>query len=175
MRRRTMVLAGVMVLSASMGWCETTRWLNVVVNEPAKDTEVKLHLPLPLVTAVLASVDSEGLRHGRVKVCTDTHDVDWQAVLAAVRTAPEGQYVTVKDPEVDVRVRKVQGRIEVEVDERGEGGDHVRLRLPLELIDALKFEDDSLDVAGFVSRLGASTGELLLLESRDADVRIWVE
>jgi hypothetical protein len=175
MRRRTTILAGVIAVVASMGWCEPTRWLNVEVNEPAKDTEVRLHLPVSLVTAVLASVDSEGLRHGKVTVCTVGHEVDWTAVLAAVRTAQEGLYVTVKDRDADVRVRKISGQVEVDVDEHGERGDHVRLRLPVELIDALKLDGDTLDVADFVARLGKVSGELLRVTSRDANVRIWVE
>lgn len=176
MTRRSLYLAVATVFLATVARCEQGRWLNVEVNERGDDTEVRLHLPMSMVLAVLDAVDTQELRHGKVHICTAHNDVDWQAVLRELRSAPEGEYVAIQGHEANLTARKLGGIMEMKVDEHGASGDRVNLRIPVDLLDALTIHDDStVDIKTLVARLGDTTGEILKVESEDADVRIWVE
>jgi hypothetical protein len=176
MTRRSIYLAVGVAILATVARCEETRWLNVEVNEPGKDTEVRLHVPLPMVVAVLDAVDVDQLKGGKVHICRDHVDVDWRAVLAAVRTTPEGQTVTVRGSKTDLVVTRLGNVVEVQVDEGGAGQEKVSVRLPADVLEAISAQDEStVDIKALVAKLGHAPGEILKVDSTDAKVRIWVE
>jgi hypothetical protein len=168
--------AAILVAAAAFG-AEPTRWLNVHVNAVEDQTEVELHLPFALVATALESVHGHGLEGG--KVCLGDHhvDVDWPAILAEVRRAPEGQYVKVRETDGAVVVTKQGGIVLVTVDEMDGDEAHVEVRLPEQLLDAIVVDEhDRLDLkalVGALERFGA--GELVRVTAPDANVRIWVE
>jgi hypothetical protein len=176
MTRRSITLAVGMAVLATLARCEETRWLNVEVNEPGKDTEVRLHVPVPMVLAVLDTVNVDELKRGKVHICHAHVDVDWRAVLAAVRAAPEGQVVTVKGSDTELRVTRLGSFVELHIDSDGKADARVSVRLPADALDAIDTKDEnSVDVRALVARLGHAPGEILKVDSTDAKVRIWVE
>jgi hypothetical protein len=177
MTRHTLLPVAVAVLVASAAFAADVRWLNVDVNEPHDQTTVQLHLPLSLVMTVLGSIDTHQIHEGRLELATDHARVDWMAILKEIRTAPEGEYVKVKQPDADVNVSKRDGMVFVHVSERGEGGDNVDVRVPMALLDAFQVDKEGrVDLKALVSHLDAvKSGELVRVESSDAHVRVWVE
>jgi hypothetical protein len=174
---RTVLSALVVALGVTVAGAEQGRWVNVHVAQHRDDTRVELHLPVNLVLTVLDSVKAEGLRHGKVHLGVRSSEVDWVAILRGVREAPEGDYVRVSERDAEVLVRKRAGVVTVEVNERGDRGERVLVTLPEPLLDAFVVdEDDRLDLRAFLAALGRSpAGDVLQIESADANVRIWVE
>jgi predicted lipoprotein with Yx(FWY)xxD motif len=178
MRSRQIILAAAAMLAAAAALgAEPTRWLNVHVNAIEDRTEVELHLPFQLVATTLESVHGHGLEDGKVALCNTHVDVDWPAILAEVRRAPEGEYVKVRESDGNVVVTKRGGIVLVTVDETGAEATHVEVRLPEQLLDAIVVDEhDRLDLkalVGALERFGA--GELVRVTAPDANVRIWVE
>jgi len=176
MTRRSIYLAVATAALATVARCEEMRWFNLEVNEPRRDTEVRLHLPMSLVVAALDVVDTKDLHHGKVHFCSHSSEIDWPAVLRQIRSAPEGQPVTVKSDDADLLVTRVGPIVKMRVDEHGTEGERLELSIEADLLDALTINSDStVDVKALVARLGNTRGEVLKVESHDAHVRIWVE
>ncbi|MGE5235198.1 MAG: hypothetical protein ACM3O7_02470 [Acidobacteriota bacterium] len=178
MPRKSIVLAAAAtVLAATAFSTEPTRWLNVHVMEKGDKTEVRLHVPFSLVLAVVDSVRTADFRDGQVDLKIEGCSVDWPTVLRELRGSPEGDYLTVKSPDADVVVTKKGGVVAVDVTQRGAERAVVKMRLPVELLDAITVDDHSrLDLKGLLSRLDrVTTGDVLSVVSDDADVRVWVE
>ncbi|MGA2419392.1 MAG: hypothetical protein ABSG69_04870 [Candidatus Acidiferrum sp.] len=145
------------------------RWLHVrVVSADGKGESVCVNVPLELAEKVLPAINKEQLHGGKVTIDKfDGEDVDFRAVLDAVRTSKDGEFVTVngKDGE-DVRVAKQGGFLVVHVTDNSghlqrhhhlnKDGDekksddtaaskasatpsvsHVEVRIPLSVVDAL--------------------------------------
>ncbi len=176
MTRRATYLAIATAFLATVARCEPVRWFNVEVNEARHDTEVRLHLPMSLVIGVLDEVDTDELRHGKVHVACHSGDVDWRALLSKLRTAPEQQSFALKDHDTDIEVTRAGAMVKMRINPRASGGEEASVDVAANLLDALEVSDTGdLDVRALVARLGASTGEVLKVESQDANVRIWVE
>lgn len=101
-----------------------------------------------------------------------------RAILDALRTAPDNEFVTVKEHGQDVRVAKSNGNLVVHVREAGAGGHNVHITVPMKVVDALfsTAKKDELDVAAALRAL-ADAGDTLLVSIQDAtqQVRIWLD
>jgi len=94
------------------------RWLHVrVVSADANGESVRVNVPLELAEKILPAINKNQLHGGKVTIGKlDADGVDFRALLEAVRTAKDGEFVTVngKDGE-DVRVAKQGGFLLVHV------------------------------------------------------------
>jgi hypothetical protein len=175
MTRRTVYLTIATACLATVARCGELKWLNLEVNEHRDGTEVRLHLPMPMVQAALDAVELEALHHGRVHLCTHSRDLDWRAVVRQARSTPEGQPVRIQEDGGVVTITRTGGVVTLRVDEWGRRGEQATLRVGTDLLDALDIDGSTVDVKALAAHLGGTTGEVLKVESRDADVRIWVE
>jgi len=155
------------------------RYLHIKVDDPAKGENVNVNLPLSMAEKILPTVNKGNLHEGRVTISNEDLDgVDLRAILDAIRTAPDNEFVTVKQHGQDVRVAKSNGNLVVHVREAGEGGHNVDITVPMKVVDALfsTAKKDELDVAAAIRAL-ADAGDTLLVSVRDAaqHVRIWVD
>jgi invasion protein IalB len=180
MNRRTTAIAAIIVLIAGFAMAaDGTRWVNVNVSEKIDGTKIQVHLPLNLVLSVLKSVDVENFHHGRVDLDIDDVDmeVDWPELLAAVRTAPDGQFVTVDSPDAQVSVRKNGGTLLIDVTELDGENARIKVSLPMQFMDALVIDEESqIDVAALMASLESfPSGDIVTVSSDDADVRVWIE
>jgi len=177
-----MAIGGLAVLlGACGGWARASdRWIHIHVDDDGD--RVRVNLPLSLVEEILPLVESEGLRAGRVHVGhADLDGVDLKRVWEAVRKAPPGDFVTVEGSDGTVRVASVGGFMTIHVDEPGSPGrpgDRVRVKVPLDAVNALFAPGgDELDVLGLVRALGESPADELVTveESGSKRVRIWID
>jgi hypothetical protein len=108
----------------------------------------------------------------------DMDGVDLRGIFNAIRTAPDNEFVTVKQHGQEVRVAKSNGNLVVHMRKAGEGGHNVDITVPLKVVDALfsSAKKEELDVAAAIRAL-ADAGDTLLVSVRDAaqQVRIWVD
>jgi hypothetical protein len=172
----------------------SNRWLHVRVDNPDDKGEmVRVNVPIALAEILVSSVDHDQLHHGHVNIGhhADLNGVDLRAMLDAVRTAPDGEFVSVKNREQDIHVSKQNGYLLVRVSDsnhkgRKEGnregsGDtqEVQVRVPISVVEALVASSkgsDDLDVAAALRAL-AVHGDTDLVNIKDGrqTVHVWLD
>lgn len=158
------------------------RYLHVKVEDSEKGESVNVNLPLSMAEKILPTVNHGDLHHGRVSVHNmDVDGVDIRAMLDALRTAEDNEFVTVKQKDQEVRVAKSKGNLVVHVIDNHDGekkGQKVEVTVPMKVVDALMstMKDNELDVAAAIHAL-AEAGDAVLVTVQDATqhVRVWVD
>ena len=165
-------LAAAPALAASDG-----RWIHVRVDEDgAHGAKVDLQVPLSMVSALMptlkAKMDVDGkLDFGSQDVSLDELRSYWKAV----KESRDGNYVTVRDGSETVRIAKRGGVVHVDVDDTAQS-EHVKMRLPVPLVDAVLGTEDTLDMGAFVAALhDVPSGELIAVDDDESKVRIWID
>lgn len=161
----------------------TERYLHVRVDGGTKGESVNVNVPLSMAAKILPTINHGDLHNGRVTISkADINDVDVRAILDAVRTAPDNEFVTVKSSDNDVRVSKSNGNLIIHVrdtgKDSGKGGQKVDVVVPMKVVDALfsTAKQNELDVAAALRALGEA-GETVLVTVQDAEqtVKIWID
>ena len=156
------------------------RWLHVrVISSDAKGETVRVNLPLELAEKVLPAINHERLHGGKVKIdCAHVNDVDLRAMVEAIRTAKDGEYVTVQGNDNDVRVAKQDNHLIVHVLDKGKSKkSQVEIKVPMKVIDALfSAGKDELDLVAALHALSAA-GDTELVSVKDSDntVKVWLD
>ncbi len=158
----------------------TDRWLHVrVVSSEAKGETVRINVPLELAEKVLPTISKDRLRDGRVKIDeARMQEVDLRALLDAVRTSKDGEFVTVQSNDADVRVAKKDGQLLVHViDKENAKKSQVEIKIPMKVVDALfSAGKDELDLVAALHALSAQGDtELVSMKDRENTVRIWLD
>lgn len=156
------------------------RWLHVRVSNPSKNEEtVRVNVPLELAEKVLPTINKDRLHSGRVRFDDiDCHGIDLRALVDAVRTSKDGEFVTVQNKDSDVRVAKHNGTLFVHVFEKNRPRkSEVEVKVPMKVVDALFSGDkDELDlVAGLRALSSQGDTELVSVKDEENTVRIWLD
>ena len=156
------------------------RWLNVRVSNPGKNEEtVRVNVPLELAEKVLPTINKDRLHSGKVRFDDiDCHGVDLRALVDAVRTSKDGEFVTVQNKDSDVRVAKQNGYLFVHVFEKNRPKkSQVEVKVPMKVVDALfSAGKDELDLVAALHAL-SSQGDTELVSVKDEEntVRVWLD
>jgi hypothetical protein len=177
------------------------RWLHVrVIDTNHKGETVRVNVPVEMAEKVLPAINKDRLRNGKVQINrSDIEGVDLKALLEAVRSSKDGEYVTVQSNDNDVRVAKQAGYMVVHVTEKGfkssksdkdkaDKADksvdksyersRVDVKVPMKVVEALlSAGKDELDVLAALRALSAHGGdtELVSVKSDDSTVRVWLD
>jgi hypothetical protein len=156
------------------------RWLHVRVDNPeSKEETVRVNVPLELAERILPTINRSKLQSGKVKVDQlDCHGVDVRALLDAVRSSKDGEFVTVQSKDADVRVAKQGGYFLVHVlDKNRDKKSRVEVKVPIKVVDALfSGGKDELDlVAGLHALSAQGDTELVSVKDEENTVRIWLD
>jgi hypothetical protein len=157
----------------------TERYLHVKVDGGKDGESVNVNVPLSMAEKILPAVKQHDLHDGKITIHkAEMEGVDVKAILDAVRTAPDNEFVTVKGKNEDVRVAKSNGNIIIHV-KNGEGDEEkVDVTVPMKVVDALfsTAKDDELDIAAALRAL-SDAGDILIVTVQDASehVRVWVD
>jgi hypothetical protein len=156
------------------------RWLHVRVTNPSGNEEtVRVNVPLELAEKVLPTINKDRLHRGRVKFDDiDCHGADLRALVDAVRSSKDGEFVTVQSRDSDVRVAKHNGMLFVYVHEKNHPRrSEVEVKMPMKVVDALFSGDkDELDlVAGLRALSSQGDTELVSVKDEENTVRIWLD
>jgi hypothetical protein len=157
------------------------RWLHVRVdNTESKDETVRVNVPLELAEKVLPTINHNKLQSGKVKIDDmDCHGVDLHALLDAVRTTKDGEFVTVQNKDSDVRVAKKDNYFLVHVIDKSHSTKKstVEVKIPMKVVDALfSGGKDELDlVAGLRALSAQGDTELVSVKDEENNVRIWLD
>ncbi len=156
------------------------RWLHVRVdNQEAKGEMVRINVPLSMAEKVLPAIHNHKLHNGRVSVSqAHVNGVDLRALLDAVRSSRDGEFVTMQGTTGEVRVVKQAGYLMVHVRENKEASKkRVEIRVPLAVVDALiSSGSNELDLVAALRALGAHDDtELVSIKDDKSTVRIWLD
>ena len=156
------------------------RWLHVrVVSTDNRGETVRVNVPLELAEKVLPAVHHDRLHNGKVRIdSSEMNDVDLRALMEAIRTAREGEYVTVQGDDNDVRVAKEGNHLTIHVlDKSASKKSQVEVKVPMKVIDALlSAGKDELDLVAALHALRAQ-GDTELVSVKDGEntVKVWLD
>ena len=156
------------------------RWLHVrVISSDAKGETVRVNVPLELAEKVLPAINHDRLHGGKVKIdCAHVNDLDLRAMVEAIRTAKDGEYVTVQSNENDIRVAKQDNHLIVHVLDKGKSKkSQVEIKVPMKVVDALfSAGKDELDLVAALHALSAAGDtELVSVKDNENTVRVWLD
>jgi hypothetical protein len=179
--------------SASSG---AERWLHITVDSTNDQGErVRVNVPLALARTVLNSVQSGKVDHGIVHIDrAHLDDVDVRSIVKALKSAQDGEYVTVEQHDCTVHVSKQGGMLLIHVTDhslakKDESSDtekqkhyrhhhqNVDVRVPLEVADALfSGPPDELNVGAALDLLARHESiELVSVKDGDQTVHVWMD
>ncbi len=176
---------------------DTDQWIHIrVTSRDAKGEVVRINVPIEMAAKVLPAVNKDRLHGGKVHIdSANMDDVDLHAILDAVRTAKDGEYVTVQSKENNVRVSKSNGILYINVtdkehakkaskDDAAKGGKasesaetKVEIKVPMKVVDALfSAGKDELDLVAALNALSAhGDTELVTVKDSENDIHIWID
>lgn len=186
MKRTTQVipLLGIVFLTATAALAGQTtqpeRWLHVRVDsQAAKGEMVRVNVPLSLAEKVLPTIHNNRLHDGKVALNqAKVNGVDLRALLEAVRSTRDGEFITVQGTDGEVRVAKQAGYLLVHARENKETSKkRVEVRVPLTVVDALlSAGSNELDLVAALRALAAyGDTELVSVKDEKSTVRVWVD
>jgi hypothetical protein len=174
-------LLGSLILTLAAGfvpWASAAddRWIHLRVDDAdGAKGRVDIQVPIGMVATLLPVLNG---KHGKGSIHIDGSSVDvaeLRGYWSAVRSAKDGDYVTVRNEGSDVRISKSDGFLRVSVDGSGRSG-RVRMKVPLPLVDAVLAGGDTIDLAAVGGALArAPSGELLTVDGDDGHVRVWID
>jgi hypothetical protein len=193
--------ATAMLLLPVAAWAQTAssttdKWIHVrVTSTETKGESVKVNVPLDMAEKVLPAINKDRLHNGKVRIDkADMNGVDVRAIMDAVRTAKDGEFVTVQAPDADVRVAKEGGFLLIHVLDKSEHHEkaeakgekegmvsasphRVEIKVPMKVVDALfSAGDDQLDLVAALRALSASGDtELVSVKDNQNTVRVWID
>jgi hypothetical protein len=173
---------------------KTDQWIHVrVESKEDKGETVRVNVPIEMAEKVLPAINHDNLQGGKVRIgSAHLNDVDLPTLLDAVRSAKDGEYVTVQGEEDNVRIAKNAGYLYIQVTEKKSGEksakhveskdnsakeSKVEIKVPMKVVDALfSAGKDELDVVAALRAL-SSNGDTELVSVKDDEntVRIWID
>ena len=191
------LIAPVMAQETSTAPAKSEPWIHVRVESKEDHGEtVRVNVPVEMAEKVLPAIHQNNLHDGKVRFDSGhmNDDVDLRAILDAVRSARDGEYVTVQSRDSNVRVAKNAGYLYVHVTDKSETKkaakeakeaaksttgqeSKVDVKVPLKVVDALlSAGKDELDILAALKALSAH-GDTELVTVKDAEntVRVWID
>jgi len=175
---------------------KSEQWIHVRVESKEDHGEtVRVNVPVEMAAKVLPAIHQENLHDGKVRFdCGHADDVDLRAILDAVRSAKDGEYVTVQGHDGNVRVAKNAGYLYVHVTDKSEpkkaakqgkegpksstGQEtKIEVKVPMKVVDALfSAGKDELDLLAALKALSAHGDvELVTIKDEEKTVRVWID
>lgn len=168
-----LLLAGTVAFAAS-----SERYLHVRVTNPTTHEMVRVNVPLSLAEKIIPAINNGDLRDGKVHVGgLEANNVNVRAILEALKTAPEGEFVTVQQNDSDVHVAKEHGQLVVHVIDKN-SKEKVDVTVPWVVAEALISDttENQLNIEAAIHAL-QNAGDLTLVSvvSKDESVRVWID
>ncbi len=175
---KTFLLVAVLVAGTAVWAASPERYLHVRVSNPTTHELVRVNLPLSLAEKVVPAINNGQLQNGKVEIGDfKANEVNVRAILDALKTAPEGEFVTVQEPDSDVRVAKEHGQLVVHVTDKHDK-EKVDVTIPWEVAQALISEtsENQLNISAAIKALeNIGDATLVTVVSNEESVRIWID
>lgn len=174
---------------AAQSTSKSDQWIHVRVESKDNNGEtVRVNVPIEMAEKILPVINHDKLQNGKVRIDNaHLNDIDLRALLDAVRSAKDGEYVTVQSKEDNVRVTKSGGYLYIHVNEK-QSREHtgkaeaakeskVEVKVPMKVVDALfSAGKDELDIVAALHALSLNGDTELVTVKDDQDtVHVWID
>lgn len=177
-------MKGLFVFLAALGMATAAlaatpqRYLHVKIDGVNTKELVRVNIPLSLAEAVIPAIHERQLDNGKVQIGNfQTNGIDLPVILNALETAPDGEFVTVEQPDSNVRVAKERGQLIVHViDKRNH--EKVDVTVPWEVAQALASEtgDHQVNIEAAIEALDRAGDTTLVTATNSHEtVRVWID
>ncbi|HXF14193.1 MAG TPA: hypothetical protein VN517_13640 [Terriglobales bacterium] len=178
--KRVVPVVAILFAATAMFAATTQRYLHVRVHGIKNNELVSVNVPLSLAEMVIPAINHGKLRNGKIQVHGfNSEDVNLKQILEALKSAPEGEFVTVQESDSHVRVAKEHGQLVVHVaDKNGKGKENVDVTVPWAVAQALASDtsDNELNVEAAIKALeNAGDVTLVAVNGDDETVRVWID
>jgi hypothetical protein len=177
--RKSTALSAIFVLFLAMiagsALADSGKWIHVRINDGG-DEEVSINLPLSLLSAAVRLIPNDV--DAEAEIALDDLNMTWSELRSfweEIKDAPEATYMTVRDGDDTIEVKK-RGNYLVVNSAEGSGTD-VDVKFPLMVVDALlSGPNNTLDFEAALNAL-ADFGDGNLVSIRDGSdvVRVWID
>lgn len=153
-------------------------YLHVKVDGVNTKELVRVNIPLSLAEKIIPAINHGQLHDGKIQIGDfQCNGIDLPTILNAVKSAPDGEFVTVEEPDTDVHVAKQDGQLIVHVTNKG---DHqkVNVTIPWEVAQALASATNQhqLNIEAAIQALDrAGDTTLVTVADNDETVRVWID
>lgn len=175
------LMAGSMMTALPAQAAPSDLWIHVRVDNPDNRGDmVRVNFPVALAEVIVSSVNHDQLRHGHINIGdADLNGVDLRSIMDALKTAKDGEFISVKHGDQTVRVAKQGGILIIHVNDpnRGKAQD-VEIHVPMTVVDALVTSGgNDLDIAAALHALAAHGTDTELVSVKDGrqTIRIWLD
>jgi ribonuclease HI len=174
-----LALCSAILLTATLALAATaTRYLHVKVTNPTSHELVRVNVPLTLAEKIIPAINHGELRDGKIHIGNMNADnVNVRAILDALKTAPEGEFVSVQNTGDDVRVAKEHGQVVVHVIDKN-SKETVDVTVPWDVVEALVSDttENQLNVEAAIKALqNVGDTTLVRVSGSDENVRVWID
>jgi len=178
LKKSLFVVALVLTLCVTAS-AQTKSWFHVQVD--SKDSEqVKVNLPLSVLSAVLPIVDKElnleKFQGEEIEFDGKTLTIEEiRTIWNSVREGGSYELANIVSDDTTVRVFIDEEFLMVKTDETE--GDKVNVQIPVKIVDVLlSGSDNQLNIQGALEALqDLGSQQLVLVEAEDATVRVWID
>jgi ribonuclease HI len=178
MTKKLLPLLVVLLAGSLVSASAAERYLHVRVTDTKAHQLVRINVPLSLAEKVIPAINHGKLRNGKVQIHgVQADEVNLQAILEALKTAPEGEFVTVQETDNNVRVAKEHGQLVVHVTDK-KSKENVDVTIPWEVAQALTSNTDTNELnieAGIKALEAAGDVTLVAVTGDEQTVRVWVD
>lgn len=177
----TKILGSALIAAALMAGqaAAADLWIHVKVDgHGTKDERVSINMPLNMVRNLSGMVSDDDRHHGRMRIHDHDYNVsDLRRAWREIEHGPDANFITVKDPDSDVKIAKRGDYLEMRAVDRHSKREEVEARVPLPVVAALLSGDgDEINLDAALDELSRhGQGELLTVHSDDETVRIWID
>ena len=174
-----LALSSAILLPATLAMAASaTRYLHVKVTNPSSHELVRVNVPLILAEKIIPAINHGELRDGKIHIGhMNADEVNVRAILDALKTAPEGEFVTVQNAGDNVRVAKEHGQVVVHVLDK-DSKENVDVTVPWDVVEALvsNTADDQLNVEAAIKALqNVGDTTLVRVSGSDENIRVWID
>jgi hypothetical protein len=178
----TKILGGALLaaaLTAGQALAVNDLWIHVKVDGRGdKDERVSINMPLSMARNLSGMASEDGHHRGRMRIHDHDYDVsDLRRAWREIEHGPDANFITVKDPDSDVKIAKRGDYLEMRAVDRHGKREEVEARVPLPVVSALLSGDgDEINLDAALDELARhGQGEILTVHSDDETVRIWID
>ena len=157
-----------------------TPWLHVRVQESGKgkSSTVNVNLPLSVIQAAVALAPEKIVSNGHVHLGAAGKDLkvaDVRKLWKELRESGEAELVSVEEEGQTVKIARRGDQIQVRLT-GGPEGETVQVDVPVKLVDALLGgEGSEIDLKSAAAALQTLRGDIVRVDDKDAQVRIWID
>ncbi len=177
---KTMMGFALMIFgAAAAAHARADLWLHIKVRDANEGSKVALDLPLAVVEAAMPLLPADARFSGSLRVGDrDLTVADLRVLWHELAQHPDATYLTVQGSDGKVRIGRESNHLVIRAtDQSAHHGEHIDLRLPAPVVDALLTgSDNQLNMAAAMAALARTgEGDLVTVNSHHETVHMWVD